>query len=797
MMAGQTDNLIGNPDPTPDNNAELRRLQQLENSDAFFTALRDGLIQQQSASNVFGRDLDGVDFVGLPSPEVLDADSTTGAVGVDNTADGGSFAGAADAGASDGGATAEFDSPATDQSLSTPASTQESASSIEDVTTTNVQEVGVDEQDRIKSDGEFLYIIDNQFNDFIGFPFIEPAVVEPGFIEPDFIDQVDPPQLVLIDDLPQNTDDTNSVDILPVGDDPVASSFYEPEITSRLRILKLENEAPDASLITEVDIGLNGAAADGMYLHKSNGKSSLILTATNFNNFRNDWYDPYAFSNAVSVVGKLDVTEPTQTALEQTLRIDGQIVSSRRIGDNLFLATRYHPVLAGIDPYLMNAEEYRVALENFDLTTSLPKITDVSNSVTTELVNPGECFVASDSQQTDFYYSPDIITLSVIDLNTMELQDSECFLGATETLYATPKSVFLATTEWNSFDFPVFALDDTVSTTSRIDPRVNTDIHQFDINGSELTYSGSGVVAGHLGWNPDRMPFRMSEKDGYLRVATFSENQNGIESPINVSVLSVDGDGPLSTVAQLPNSTRPEHIGKPGEQLYASRFLGDKGYLVTFRQTDPLYVVDFSNPNDPKLAGELEIEGFSDYLQPIGEDYLLGIGKDAVPATDGFGDGFGGALVQGVKLSLFNVSDPSNPIEVQSMVVGERGTNAGALSNHRAITVQAATDTHPTRVAFGIDVYGLADPRPVENPFDYYPWNFSGLHGFDIHTGDGAGIEKRGVMVVNSASRPDPTQLRFASDDRSVIVGDSVYYVYGPSVYAANWNDLSNYTGPR
>jgi len=181
---------------------------------------------------------------------------------------------------------------------------------------------------------------------------------------------------------------------------------------------------------------------------------------------------------------------------------------------------------------------------------------------------------------------------------------------------------------------------------------------------------------------------------------------------------------------------------------------------------------------------------------------LLGIGRDAVPGPVEWG---GGALVQGVKLSLFNVADANNPTEVQSIVIGERGTQAAALNNHRAITVQPASDSHPARVAFGIDVHGLANPRPASNdPSVWFPWNFSGLHGFDINVGSGAGIEPRGAMVVNSASNPQLSTIddgtgtfEYGGNDRSVIVGDVVYYVRSSEVFAARWSDLENFKGPR
>ena len=724
-----------------------RRLQQIDNSDAFFSALREGLIQQNTG--FFGAGTAGAtgnSDIALTSQESGDA-GTTG--------------------------TAEADSA------------QSSSSTVpSDVTTTNVQEVGVDEQDRMKSDGEFLYVLDNQY--YYGGPITTLPVGEPEIATVSLTVEVLPVDGAV-------GDQVEEPDGLFVDGDIASSSIYVPDqnIKTKIRILSLQPDAPDATPVTDLEVDIGGAYADGMYLYKTEAKRSLILTSTSFGNYYEAWNNSAAFGRTRSVVTKLDVTDPSQTNVDNTFQIDGQIISSRRIGNNLFLASRYYPVVRGIDQYSMTPEDYQAALENADLTETLPKMTNTADGTVTDLINPAECFVAAKPDNQDYYYTPDIVTLAVVDLDTLQLQDSECFLGSTETLYATPNSVFLATTRWDYSAFPTIDLQDSVTATTFVDPRVDTDIHQFSIDGSQLNYSGSGVVAGHLGWNPLRKPFRMSEKDGYLRVATFADAQNETVSPINVSVLKLAGDGELTTVAQLPNANNPEHIGKPGEQLYASRYLGDRGYLVTFRQTDPLYVIDFANPEDPKLAGELEIEGYSDYLQPIGEDFLLGIGKDAWAGSDGFG------LVQGIKLSLFNVADANNPFEVQSLVVGERGTEAVALQNHRAITVQQATDTHPTRIAFGIDVAGRAEPRPITEPFNGYQWNFTGLHGFEIITGDDARIEKRGVMVVNSASDQSSSRYGYYGDDRSVIVGDSVYYIHGSDVYAANWSDLSNFTGPR
>ena len=371
----------------------------------------------------------------------------------------------------------------------------------------------------------------------------------------------------------------------------------------------------------------------------------------------------------------------------------------------------------------------------------------------------------------------------------------------------SPDAVYLATTRWDhggaiATDGDVASGDEPLGTSVPYDPRVETDIHQFDIDGGTLAYRGSGSVRGHLGWSELRKPFRMSARGGVLRVATVNDTF-GAEpsvSPVNLSVLEPDGDGALVRIAELPNERRPEPIGKPGEQLYASRFVGDRAYLVTFRQSDPLYVVDLADPREPRVLGELEIEGYSDYLLPIGETHLLGIGRDAIVLPGGGGDGERGGAVQGVKLSLFDVSDPARPSELESLLVGQRGTQSGALFDHRGITVQRASEEHPTRVSFGVDIAGtpLPDSRPAPaEALNYYSWTHTALYGFDVRGGAGAGIERRGAMIARRAGAESGFRGPRFADDRAVMVDDTVYYVHGPEVYVAPWDDLGNPAGPR
>ncbi|MEE9332833.1 MAG: beta-propeller domain-containing protein [Granulosicoccaceae bacterium] len=716
-------------------------LKRIDNSDEFYAALKEGLLKT-AANSSYNRDF----------PTALQVDEE----------------GAGTTGSSTGGTTGDGGLPTADNNDTATSSGVSGASLTggDTVTGTNVQEVGIDEQDRVKADNSYLYVLTAANDPYAG-------------LAAEFVDS-------------GTFGTTSTTSEIGVAD----TSFYEPRpVVNKLRILSFQPDAPDATAVAEMTLDLKGRNAQGMYLHPASNGQNAIVTSTGYESYASRWDQPYWFSNQVSGISRVDVSDPGNAKIAEDFVIDGRIISSRRIGSNLIVASRYYPTIQGIEPYGVPEEEYIAAVEAVDLSTLLPNYSKLGTDEKTPLVDPAACFVAPKAGQ-ESYYVPNIITLSVIDLNTMDLTNSTCFMGSSETLYASPHAVYLATTRWdNSANIEVDSDNGAVPSVGYIDPRVNTDIHEFVISGSSLNYNGSGVVKGHLGWSELRKPFRMSEKDGYLRVATYSDRFQPDISPINLTVLKSNGSGKLETISELPNDSRPAHIGKPGEQLYASRFVGNKAYLVTFRQTDPLYVIDLADPADPILAGELKIDGYSDYLQPISENYLLGIGKDAVAANNGFGDGRG-AVVQGIKLALFDVSNAAVPTEVQSLIIGQRGSQSNALDDHRAITIQAATGQHPTRVALSITVAGEVQPATRPNPeqaWEWYGTQYTGLHGFDVRTGTDAGISLAGVMKPAGNSNP----WWYGFNDRSVIYNDSVYYIRGDEVFAAPWTQMDNPVGPR
>ena len=164
----------------------------------------------------------------------------------------------------------------------------------------------------------------------------------------------------------------------------------------------------------------------------------------------------------------------------------------------------------------------------------------------------------------------------------------------------------------------------------------------------------------------------------------------------------------------------------PGEQIYAARFMGARGYLVTFVNIDPLFTLDLSDPTAPFVAGELKVPGYSDYIHPYGEDYLITVGKDAIPVPE-----HNMAWYQGLQLSVFDVSDFADPRLLHKEILGDRGTGSEATDNHKAFTFWPGREL----LALPVDLHEHAAP-PTE-PWEYGTRTFSGLYVYRLSSENG------------------------------------------------------------
>ncbi|ODB82706.1 hypothetical protein A3194_18235 [Candidatus Thiodiazotropha endoloripes] len=368
---------------------------------------------------------------------------------------------------------------------------------------------------------------------------------------------------------------------------------------------------------------------------------------------------------------------------------------------------------------------------------------------------------------------PTIINIIAVPLADPDSYQTSCFIGTSEVLYASQEAIYLVAQGAGQ------TLLDNGEYTS------TNEVHKLALvgdsqSGMAAEYRGSAQVVGHLGYEPEYKSYRMGEYQGVFRIATSLGYLGSVNSSTSVTLLREVADG-----GRLEVAGRLDGLGRPGEALYASRFIGNRGYLITFKKVDPLYVLDLSDPENPVSLGELEVSGYSEYLHPVGENYLLGIGKEAVDAVDsGDRGGLGFAWYQGVKVSLFDVSDPTMPTEVNSLILGGRGTHATILNQPHGFASLPQTDTLPMRFSIPVDLYD--EPPTSSNPPPYVSWGWThtGLYTFDIQLGDTPGVELVDRFVVRDSGLSGYSHGVW--NDRSVILGDSVHYLHGGSLYSSN-----------
>ena len=358
-----------------------------------------------------------------------------------------------------------------------------------------------------------------------------------------------------------------------------------------------------------------------------------------------------------TVIQRIDVSGGAPELVE-TLTVQGNYISARSVGGTARVILRYDPqwnfpfVFPQTEAAESVAEEAnRAAVLNSTLDDWLPHYTVGSaDSSTGSLMVP-----CGDVHAPSLFSGFGVTTVMSVPIDgDFDPSESTAVMAPGDTVYASVGSLYVATTRW--VDSDTFSDDDEWQDAWR---QRRTSVHRFDITAAEANYEASGEVLGVI-----HNQFSLSEHNGYLRIVTTVGGPWGDESESHVRVLSTDG-GVLAEVGSVGN------IGR-GEQVQSVRFVGDVGYVVTFRQIDPFYTIDLSDPANPEILGELKIPGFSSYLHPISDSLVLGVGSDA--DEDG--------RITGAKVSLFDVSDLAAPREVAVWTAPDGWNDVGW--DHRA-----------------------------------------------------------------------------------------------------------------
>ncbi|MGD0396802.1 MAG: beta-propeller domain-containing protein [Nitrososphaerales archaeon] len=397
-------------------------------------------------------------------------------------------------------------------------------------------------------------------------------------------------------------------------------------------------------------------------------------------------------------------------------------------------------------------------------TTAMPEI--IENGVRTT-VQPTSVYYTSNNAQISLYTFILSVSMSTGKQNTV------CVLtGPSSTVYVSTSNLYVVYTNYPEYD-DVDGIAGNVFTggvisSAYVQQAENSTIFRASYANGTVGVEAVGLVPGTV-----LNQFSLDEYEGYVRVATSRFATVGGTSTRSDDVYVLNQN--MSQVAALRNIA-------PGENIYAVRFVGDMGFVVTFEQVDPLFAISFSDMTNPVILSALKVTGYSDYLHPLPGGYLIGVGKDAVPSSSG-----DFAYYLGLKLSLFRVFDNGTSTQVSKYLIGDRGTDSPVLSDHLAFTFDSATNTMVIPVMLaqvsGNQTYGQNSPPPYGDPV------WQGAYVFKV--------DASGFTLLGRVSQYPPGQNYGDSPnsslqiDRSVIIGNFLYTISQGEVMVS---DLSSFS---
>ncbi|HUU23408.1 MAG TPA: beta-propeller domain-containing protein [Phycisphaerae bacterium] len=371
--------------------------------------------------------------------------------------------------------------------------------------------------------------------------------------------------------------------------------------------------------------------------------------------FQSGW--TYGYSDPEVVVTVLDVSDRADPqAVEQT-RLEGKLVTSRAIDGRVYLVVRNSA--PNLTPIAVETEIEGVTVYVYE--TEAEFRARMAEEIDDEL--PGYV-VTADGQETtapmlempNVYLRGEQVTGPLLNIVSFDVTDDEAGPSGTTSVFGVDGTIYVSTES-----LYIVGNRQTRWISSEPDAKA-ANLFKFAIQGDDVPLVASGAVPGSI-----LNQFSMDEHEGNFRIATLTQ-YGGVYSS-NVYVLAQNG-GKLEVVGSVTGLA-------PTERIYSVRFMGDKGYVVTFRKVDPLFTLDLSDSTHPRVVGELKIPGYSAYLHPVGEDHLIGLGRDA-----------DGGLFQGVQISLFDVSDMANPVQEDVYIWSDEGRagQSEAISDHHAFS---------------------------------------------------------------------------------------------------------------
>ena len=588
---------------------------------------------------------------------------------------------------------------------------------------TNEQVQGVSEADIIKNDGKYLYIVspdnadwDTYYRQMSSYNSYKNGLAETTLrvvqSTPGYNPNADK-------EMPEakesKTTEAEEVTEHPVLEYSCEISIVEPNVKCGLRsINKIEIAKPEREDIFFMDV---------QEIYVVNNRLIAVLNCQLRNHEENNseiTCDCYYGSSGknITMAVSYDISDRKNVKEEWRIFQDGGYISSRLIGDELVLLSNY---------YVDISQDADVVKEN-----CVPENSCDGKTFSRVAVN--DICIMEDVYDTSY------LVASVLDTDDKNTLETEAVLGAGQNVYCTTETLYATSTEYNSGDArkaEVFGLSEAVK----------TQIYKFDIRNYDIKYLKNASVDGSA-----LNQFSMDEYNGYLRIATTSGSWG--ESLVNqVYVL----DGNLETVGLLKDIAK-------GERIKSVRFTGNTAYVVTFIQTDPLFVIDLTDVKAPKILGELKIPGYSAYLHPVGDGLVMGVGVDGTETgTNG-----------GMKVSLFDVSDPTNPVECGKFTMsGYEGeerqvyVDSDAYYDHKALCWDSENKIMYVPYSKSVHIWAYAEG---EN----YNKTTAGIVALKVNDEEKT-LKTVGDYIANATDYAQPDEFSRATYINDVVFGYSTY----------------------
>ena len=432
-----------------------------------------------------------------------------------------------------------------------------------------------------------------------------------------------------------------------------------------------------------------------------------------------------------AVLTMYDISDLSDPQLIAKLTIDGNVLDARLVGTQVRVVTISSPDVNAPAPVYApdggitekSKEELRAAVASTHVDDWIPTYA-LQDGAGGE-VSKGRLVECANLAHPETFSGLDTVAVSAFDMGSaLQSRQTVGLIAGGQQIYATDTSTYVSTTDW-----------------TRDGSAAKTSLHKFvTASSGASTYQGSGEIPGTL-----LNQYAMSEYDGVLRVASTVSERRGWTNPrqLTQGVVTTlqEQDGALRQLGQVGGLGQQDN-----ESIKAVRFIEDRGYVVTFRSTDPLYVLDLRNAAAPKVVGELKIPGYSGYLHPIGENLLLGVGQSGLDSGIAPSPTTRRSQV-GVQFSLFDISDPAAPRRIDTQTYG-----GGA----------AAAEFDPKAFLYWEPRNLIIAPTNLHG--DYRGKGaFSGLV---LLRADADGLKELGRLATSKA---------YGTVNRSLVIGDTVY----------------------